>query len=103
MPLTVAPPIRRTGVADRSGASDDAILDAVGSAFTVNSVTNEYVQSVQLASNATLSLLAGTFDASEGTGAGGNAGIILVDAGATMEVGAQIRGQVIMPLSSTLL
>jgi hypothetical protein len=68
------------------GASDDAIIDAVGSAFTVTSGADERVNSVQLASNATLSLTAGTFSATGGTGAGANAGVILIGAGATLVV-----------------
>ena len=72
------------------GAFDDAILDAVGSAFTVTSAVHETVESVQLAANATLSLTGGTFNASAGTGSGANAGVILVGAGATLHVGGTV-------------
>ena len=65
------------------GTSDDAILDAFGSAFTVTSGVSETVESVQLAPNATLSLTAGTFTARDGTGSGANAGVVLIGAGAT--------------------
>ena len=57
------------------GASDNAILDAAGSAFTVISGVSETVRGVRLSSNATLSLTAGTFDAKNGTGPGANAGV----------------------------
>ena len=72
------------------GASDNAILDAAGSAFTVTSGVSETVRSVRLSSNATLSLTAGTFDAVKGTGSGANAGVILVGAGATLVCGGTV-------------
>jgi hypothetical protein len=72
------------------GASDDAILDAVGSAFTVTSGANETVDSLQLTANATLSLIGKTFAATTGTGTGANAGIILVGAGATLVAGGML-------------
>ncbi|MEP6966715.1 MAG: hypothetical protein ABI906_01415 [Pseudomonadota bacterium] len=65
---------------------DDAILDAVGGAYTVTVTTNEDVKSLQTASNATLSLTgAGTFVVNAGTGAGANAGSILVGDGYTLQ------------------
>jgi hypothetical protein len=73
------------------GASDDAILDAVGSSFTVTSNLIETVNSVQLAANATLSLTGHTFTATDGTGAGSNAGVILVGAGATLETEGNVK------------
>jgi hypothetical protein len=81
------------------GASDNAILGAAGSAFTVTSGVSETVRSVRLSSNATLSLTGGTFDALEGTGSGANAGVILVGAGATLVCGGTVTnaaGGVIM-------
>jgi len=72
------------------GASDNAILDAAGSAFTLTSGVSETVRSVRLSSNATLSLTAGTFDAVKGTGPGANAGVILVGAGATLVCGGTV-------------
>ena len=81
------------------GASDNAILDAAGSAFTVTSDVSETVRSVRLSANATLSLTAGTFDALKGTGSGANAGVILVGAGATLVCGGTVTnaaGGVIM-------
>jgi hypothetical protein len=72
------------------GASDNAILDAAGSAFTVTSGVSETVRSVRLSANATRSLTAGTFDALKGTGAGANAGVILIGAGATLVCGGTV-------------
>ncbi|MEO7025947.1 MAG: hypothetical protein ABI056_00160, partial [Caulobacteraceae bacterium] len=60
------------------GASDNAILDATGGAFDVTASTSETVNSIQLASNATLSITGGTFTANAGTGAGANAGAIVI-------------------------
>ena len=68
------------------GASDDAILDAGGSSFTVTSAASETVDSLQLAANATLTITGGTFAAVAGTGAGANAGLILVGAGDTLSL-----------------
>src|SRR5471032_328256 len=67
---------------------DDAILDAVGGAYTVTTTTNEDVKTIQTASNATLSLTGvTTFVVQNGTGtskdAGANAGSILIGDGAT--------------------
>jgi hypothetical protein len=86
------------------GASDDAVLDAVGAAFTVTSGMSETVQSVQLASNATLSLTGGVFTASDGTGLGSNAGVILVGVGATLALANQINnsGRIAVEGSATL-
>ena len=72
------------------GASDDAILNAVGSAFTVTSAVSETVNSIQLAANATLDITGGTFDAMAGTGAGANAGVILVGASDTLSLGGVV-------------
>jgi hypothetical protein len=72
------------------GPSDSAILDAVGSTFTVTSDIDKTVKSVRLASNAILSVTAGTFTASAGTGGGVNAGIILVGAGAAVQFGGRV-------------
>ena len=71
------------------GAFDDAILDAAGVAFTVTSTVAQTVQSIQLSANARLSITSGTFDATNGTGAGANAGYISVTAG-TFEVGGTV-------------
>ncbi len=72
------------------GASDNAILGAAGSAFTVTSAVNETVRGVRLSANATLSLTGGTFDARQGTGSGENAGVILIGAGATLACGGTV-------------
>jgi hypothetical protein len=58
------------------GASDDAILDAKGAAFTVTATTNETVNSIQLSKNATLAIADGLFTATNGTSTGVNAGTI---------------------------
>ncbi|MGI8841122.1 MAG: beta strand repeat-containing protein [Caulobacteraceae bacterium] len=60
------------------GASDDAILNAPGAAFTVTSNANETVHGVQTAANATLDVTAGVFTAYAGTDGGVNAGTIEV-------------------------
>ena len=58
------------------GAGDDAILDAAGGPFTVSAQGGETVGSVRLTANATL-VTVGVFTATNGTGAGANAGLIL--------------------------
>jgi len=74
------------------GASDKAILDAAGSAFTVTASVSETVHSIQLAANATLDITGGTtFTASDGTGPGQNAGKIVVGNGATFTVGGNLN------------
>ena len=60
------------------GPSDDAILDAKGSPYTVTASTGQSVESIQTAANAVL-LIKSTFGDAGGTGAGANAGTINVD------------------------
>jgi hypothetical protein len=61
------------------GASDDAIINAVGERrFTVTVSTGVEVNSIQTSKDARLSINHGTFVAEDGTGSGDNAGIILV-------------------------
>jgi hypothetical protein len=72
------------------GASDNAILDASGAAFTVTSNANETVSGIQTAANATLSISAYTFTATSGTGGGANAGTIAIQGGAKFAVGGTI-------------
>jgi hypothetical protein len=85
-----------TNAADWSGGavpgpSDDAILDAPGSTpYTVTITSVQMINSLQTAANATLDLASGYVGDAEGTGAGVNAGIILVGAGATFVAGGEI-------------
>ena len=85
-----------TNAADWSGGavpgpSDDAILDAPGSTpYTVTVTSVQMIISLQTAANATLDLASGYVGDAEGTGAGVNAGIILVGAGATFVAGGEI-------------
>jgi len=73
------------------GATDDAILDAKGAAFTVTASTNETVNSIQLAKNATLAITGGSFTATNGTGAGVNAGLIAVGDRTSLVLGGSIN------------
>ncbi|MBA3811045.1 MAG: hypothetical protein H0X27_05255 [Caulobacteraceae bacterium] len=60
---------------------DDAILDAVGGAYTVTVTKSENVASLQTASNATLAFAdksGAIFTVNKGTGAGANAGTIKI-------------------------
>ena len=60
---------------------DDAILDAVGGAYTVTVTKEEHVRSLQTAANATLAIADNSnalFYVAEGTGAGANAGTIML-------------------------
>jgi len=67
------------------GAGDQAILGAAGAAaYTVTASTNETVKALQTASNATLSITGGQFDATSGTGVGANAGLISVGEAANL-------------------
>ncbi|HZL00223.1 MAG TPA: hypothetical protein VFC47_09995, partial [Caulobacteraceae bacterium] len=73
------------------GPADDAILDAPGATdYTVTASTNETVNSIQTAATATLSIAAGTFTASKGTGSGDNAGAIVVGDNTTLAVGGTL-------------
>ncbi len=65
-------------------ASDDAILDAAGTPYTVTVSSSTNVSSIQTDVDATLSIALGSFDASAGTGAGANAGTIEIGDGATL-------------------
>ncbi|HZL00211.1 MAG TPA: hypothetical protein VFC47_09930, partial [Caulobacteraceae bacterium] len=71
------------------GPVNDAILDAAGStAYTVTSAASQSVASIQTASTATLNITGGVFTASNGTGAGANAGTILAAGGGVTIEGA---------------
>ncbi len=83
------------------GVADDAILDAAGAAFTVTASIGETVNSIQLASNATLDINARTFTATNGTGAGANAGTIAVGNNAFFAVGGTVNDTGAITLNST--
>ncbi|MGI9169556.1 MAG: hypothetical protein ACR2FH_05170, partial [Caulobacteraceae bacterium] len=72
------------------GATDDAILDAAGSSFTVTAPTGETVNSIRTAANAILAITGGTFAAATGAGSGANAGTIEVEGGAKFQVGGTL-------------
>ena len=73
------------------GASDDAIINAVGERhFTVTVSTHVRVQSIQTSVDAKLSINHGLFFATEGTGSGANAGIILAAGHGKLEAGGQM-------------
>ena len=65
------------------GATDDVAIDAAGT-YTVTASTSETVDTLAVAANATLVVSAGTFTVSNGSGAGGLAGSIILDAGAVL-------------------
>ena len=70
------------------GTADDAILDAAGTtAYTVTTSASETVSSIQTAATATLAITGGEFTATNGTGAGGNAGSITLADGADFAIG----------------
>jgi hypothetical protein len=72
------------------GASDDALLTVAGADYTVSCTGSELVNSVQLTANATLSVSAGRFTASNGTGAGENAGAVDLTGTTTFFVGGTV-------------
>ncbi len=77
------------------GAANDAILDAPGiTLYTVTASSNEAVNSLQTAANATLAVTGGTFatnfTATNGTGGGLNAGVISVSNSAALTMGGAI-------------
>ena len=63
------------GVTPGMGQTADLAADG-GGAYTVTASNDETVNSLQTAANATLSIASGTFTATDGTGAGVNAGTI---------------------------
>lgn len=65
------------------GPGDDAILDAAGSAYTVNATAAATVTSIQTAATALLDIQA-NFSATGGTGTGANAGGIRIENGAAL-------------------
>ncbi|MDQ2860267.1 MAG: hypothetical protein M3T55_05985 [Pseudomonadota bacterium] len=79
------------------GASDDAVLDAPGPAFTVTANTYETVHSLQTAANATLDI-GFRFAATAGTGAGVNAGKIVIGDYGVLTVGGMLTnpGEILM-------
>ena len=84
------------------GASDDAILDAAGSAdYTVTASSSYTVQGVELAATGELDITAGSFTATKGTDAGANAGLIEVGDGATLGLGGSIDNTGAITLGST--
>ncbi len=73
------------------GPSDDAVLDASGAnLYTVTASSSQSVDSVQLAVDAILSVTGGTFLSATGTGAGANAGWLLIADGATFQASGQM-------------
>lgn len=78
------------------GVADDAIVKAIGPAFTVTAVKDETVKSIQTGANATL-VVAGNpsqrivFSATDGTGSGRNAGSIIVGENSTLLIGGEMR------------
>ncbi len=84
------------------GAADDAILDASGkTAYTVTASTSETVKSIQTAATATLSITAGTFNATTGTGTGANAGTITVGGNSAFQVAGTVTNNGVISLSNT--
>jgi hypothetical protein len=81
------------------GASDNAVLDATGSDFTVTSNKAETVASIQLAANATLDITSKIFTASAGTGSGENAGTIGIDDTAVLSVGEHLENTGVISLN----
>ena len=83
------------------GASDNAILDAAGGAdYTATSSIDQAVNSIQLVSTATLSIVAGNFTATAGTGAGANAGTILIGDNTSLSVGGVLDNSGLISLVS---
>ncbi len=84
------------------GPSDNAVLDAAGSAaYTVTASTSQSVNSIQTATTATLSITGGTFAAAAGTGSGGNTGSILVGDGTVFDVGGAMNNSGLVAVNST--
>ena len=73
------------------GASDDAILEVGGAAFTVTSKADVTVRSIALLSNATLAITNGTFDARSGTGIHLNSGAIDVSGSGALQIAGQVN------------
>ena len=65
------------------GATDDVVIDAAGT-YTVTASTSETVDTLAVAANAKLVVSAGTFTVGNGSGPGGLAGSIIVNAGAVL-------------------
>lgn len=83
------------------GADDDAILAGLGPVgYTVTASTSESVNSIQTASIARLVIDGGVFLVASGTGDGVNAGAILVEHGAALEVSGSIVNVGIITLGS---
>jgi hypothetical protein len=73
------------------GSTDDALLDAVGSTpYTVTASAIEMVNSLQTDANATLLMTRGYIGDANGTGAGENAGVILIGPAATFVAGGEV-------------
>ncbi len=73
------------------GPFDNAILDAAGAPFTVTSQVGVTVKTIDLITTATLSITGGTFDATAGTGAGRNAGVIQVVHAGALELAGRVN------------
>ncbi len=71
------------------GATDNVVVDAAGT-YTVTASTNETVNTLAVAANAKLVVSAGTFTVSNGSGPGGLAGTIVVDAGAALALAGSV-------------
>jgi len=83
------------------GPTDNALLDAAGTDFTVTSNKAETVASIQLAANATLDITSKIFTASAGTGSGENAGTIGIYGTAVLSVGGNLDNTGVISLNST--
>ncbi len=68
------------------GATGNVVIDAVGT-YPVTASTNETMNTLAVAANATLVVSAGTFSVNNGSAADGLAGSIIVDAGAVLALG----------------
>jgi hypothetical protein len=71
--------------------TDDAIIDATGSAYTVTSSQSNTVNDIQTVSVATLDITGGTFTATAGTGAGANAGTIIVENNTFFDIAGSVN------------
>ncbi|MBA3810721.1 MAG: hypothetical protein H0X27_03570 [Caulobacteraceae bacterium] len=69
-------------------------------AYTVTASAGETVRRLQIAANATLSITGGAFTAEAGTGAGANAGAILIGEGARLVVGRALDNSGLITLDT---
>ena len=73
------------------GPTDDVgLIDlASGAHYTITSAISEMVNTIAFIDTSELDVVGGTFTVINGTGIGGNAGLVLVENGATFEIGHQ--------------